>query len=247
MHRNIALLLWLPAVAFGQALGLVTGPDFAPYVNSDRPENGLASEIVAAAFSATGRTVSVELRPWARALLETKVGVFKASYPYTKTPEREAAYTYSDPVLFVRHRVFVKAGNTKLTSRDVDSLIGAIYCVPNGRAINPRLTDMVASGVIVKQTPPGTANCLKMLEKGRVDFLVSDEREGAAQIQEGGIAPGAIVMADGPPLTEIPLHVIAGKEVAGSEELVKTFNTGLATIRKNGTYARIVKAYSSER
>lgn len=243
MFRLLALAVMMPSLALGQVLPLVTGPDFAPYVNPAQPETGLASEIVQAAFAASGRQVSIELRPWARALLEAKDGKYLASFPYTRTPEREAVYHYSSPVLLVRHRIFVKAGDTRLNSKDLNSLKGANYCVPIGRAVNPRLVEMVNSGAVVRQTPSGTSNCLRMLELGRVDFLVSDEKEGRAQIREAGIANGAIVMAEGPPLTEIPLHVIAGKEVAGSEDLIQAFNAGLAKIQKNGTYARLQKAY----
>jgi len=238
-----AAMVSAPALSLAQPLVLVSGPDFAPYVDSRQAELGLASEIVLAAFAAVGRQATAVIRPWGRALKDTAEGKFPASYPYTRTPEREALYVYSMPVLYVRHRIFVKAGNTKINSRDLSSLAGANYCVPNGRAVNPRLVEMVASGEITKQSPPGTTNCLLMLEKGRVDFLVSDVREGEAQIAESGIATGTIVMADGPPLTEIPLHVIAAKNGAGSEALIRAFNTGLGKIQKDGTYARIVKAY----
>lgn len=239
--RILFCVAWLAAAVHAEPLPLVSGPDFAPYVEPGPPVGGIATDIVRSAFEAVNQETVVELRPWARALFESRKGVFVASFPLTRNPERERDYLFSQPILTMRHRIFIKAGNDRFNFKDVDALAGAVYCVPNGRAVNLRLTEQVKSGKVRKESPNNMANCIAMLLAGRVDFFVADEKEGTAQIRESGAADGVVQMVDTPPLTEIPLHLIASKELPGSEALINSFNQGLAAIRKNGKYAKILK------
>lgn len=73
---------------------------------------------------------------------------------------------------------------------------------------------------------------------------MADEREGFNLLVANGITDGSIVAADGPPITEVPLHLMTSKKVAASQQVVDRFNAGLDAIRKNGMYDRILKRYA---
>ncbi len=248
MIRTVWLIvlgsILLAGLVHAAPLKLVSGPDFAPYVDPESSDGGLIMALAREAFAVSGTSVALELRPWACAIKSAKDSAFDAVLPLTKNPERERDFIVSAPLISMRHRFFVRAGFKRLDVDDPSSLAGTSYCVPLGRAINLRLVELVDKGVVKKESPAGTGNCILMLKAKRVDFFVADEREGFSQLAEHGLHYGSIIAVDGPPITEISLHLMASKNATTSKQLVESFNTGLDTIRKNGTYARILQRYA---
>lgn len=159
----VAALALSAGLVYATSLKLVTGPDFAPYVAPESPDGGLAVALAREAFAASGMSFDLELQPWKRAIASAKDGLCAAVFPLTKNPERERDFIISAPLLNVLHRFFVRAGFKQLDVDDPSSLAGTSYCVPNGRAINPRLVELVEKGVVRKESPVRTSNCILML------------------------------------------------------------------------------------
>ncbi len=223
---------------------LVSGDDYAPYADSKLPEGGMSTELVKNAFAAVNTEIKVEWRPWARGLDETRHGMFAGTFPYLKTPEREKDFLYSDVVIKIQDRAFIKAGNNKFDFNNIPSLAGTTICLPLGWTTSPRLNDMIRNEQIKVDRPRDISSCVKMVNAGRSDYFVTDEAQGTAALRSGGVPAGAVVMAESAPLADNSLYLIASKNLPGSKGLLENFNKGLAAIRKNGSYDRIFKAHT---
>lgn len=240
----VAFVLVGSSCVQAQSIVLVSGDDYAPYADSRLPEGGMVTDLVKKAFAQTRHTVTLEWMPWARGLDEARRGKFAGTFPYLKNAERESDFWYSAEVVSVRSSAFVKAGSKPLNFTDLASLAGTTYCLPIGWAPTPKLADMVKSGRIKLESPTSISSCAKMVALGRADYFVYGNIQTAQALKNGEVPEGAIVMADSAPLELTPLYLIASKQLAGSEQLLKTFNQGLKAIRQNGIYDQTVKAHS---
>ena len=172
-----------PATEVLGPVALVSGNDYAPYADSALPQGGMTAEIVTRAFAKMGVGSSIAWQPWSRGYQESKVGTFSATFPYVRTPEREADFLYSDVIVHLRYRLFVKAGRSNTDFSKLESLTGKSYCLPLGWAQVGVLNGMVTEGQIRVVRPPQMRNCMLMLSMGRVDFVAVDERLGAEALR----------------------------------------------------------------
>lgn len=237
----------LAGFAHAQPVTLVSGNDYAPYVDSRLAQGGMVTELVKTAFAHAQRTVVMEWKPWARGIEEAKQNKFAGTFPYLRNAEREKDFLYSDEVVSVRSTAFVKAGDTRFDFTNVASLAGTTYCLSVGWAPTPKLAPMVASGQIKVSSPDNISSCAKMVALGRADYFVYGDIQVAFALKTGELPVGSIAMAESEPLALTPLYFIASKTAPGSAQLIESFNEGLKAIRKNGLYSKIVKAHSTAR
>ena len=229
--------------ASAQPIALVSGDDYKPYADSKLPEGGMTTELVKKAFAEVKKEVKVDWLPWKRGLDETKEGKYAGTFPYLKTTEREQDFYYSDVIVKIQDFPFVNASGKKWDFSKVDSLSGSTICLPLGWAPTPKLADMIKNKTIKMESPKDLSTCVKMVANNRADYFVTDEAQGQATIKASEVAAGAVQMGD-VALADTTLYLIASKKAAGSKEMLATFNKGLEAIRKNGTYAKVVKAHS---
>lgn len=96
--------LWLfaacaPLHAEGGGVRLLTA-SIQPYSHDDPKQPGVVIELVRAALDEAGLQVRADFLPWARAqLMVQRMGGRVLITPLTRTPEREALYTWVAPVL----------------------------------------------------------------------------------------------------------------------------------------------------
>ena len=245
MHfKTLAAALMLTGLAHAQPIALVSGDDYKPCADSKLPEGGMSTELVKKAFAEVKQDIKVDWLPWKRGLDETKDGKFAGTFPYLRTPEREKDFLYSDVIVKIQDFPFFKSGNKKHDFSKVDSLAGSIICLPLGWAPTPKLVDMIKSKKIKVESPKDLSTCVKMVASDRADYFVTDEAQGLATVKVSGMAVGAVVMGN-VALADTTLYLIASKSTPGSKEMLSSFNKGLEAIRKNGTYAKVVKAHSN--
>ncbi|MBK6998482.1 MAG: transporter substrate-binding domain-containing protein [Rhodoferax sp.] len=240
----VFVVLFLSGLVLAEPVLLVSGDDYAPYADSKLPEGGMTTDLVKNAFAAVNTEIKIEWRPWARGLEETRHGMFAGTFPYLKTPEREKDFLYSDVIVKIQDRAFIKAGNNKFDFNNIPSLAGTTICLPLGWTTSPRLNDMIKNEQIKVSRPRDISSCVKIVNAGRADYFVTDETQGIAALKSGGVPAGSMVMAESAPLADNSLYLIAGKSLPGSKGLLENFNKGLAAIRKNGSYDRIFKAHT---
>ncbi len=83
---------------------------------------------------------------------------------------------------------------------------------------------------------------LQKLQAGRIDLAVEDELVAKSIITEAGMNLADFAFTN-QAISENPLHVTSGKANPRSEELVAAFNKGLAEIKANGTFDKLLADY----
>ncbi|MBK6638910.1 MAG: transporter substrate-binding domain-containing protein [Rhodocyclaceae bacterium] len=182
----IAAAVLCSTCALAEPVSLVSGDDYAPYADRKLPEGGMTTEIVSKAFAAVKQEVKVAWLPWARGFDEAKNGTYAGTFPYLKNAERERDFLYSNLLIKLQDRAFVKAGNAgKFDFSKPESLAGTKICLPLGWATTPKLAEMLKSEKIKKESPKDISTCVKMVANDRADYFVSDEAQGLAALETG--------------------------------------------------------------
>ena len=240
----MTLLCFGAQTALAESIDLVSGNDYAPYAGNKLKDGGLTSALVKKAFTEMGDETTVTWMGWSRGYAEVKRGNFSATYPYTKTDARAAEMLFSDPIVSIKERVYVKKGFLKLDSDSMDVFAGSTMCLAAGGEPHPKLVDLFRSGKLKRLAPSNVSGCIDLVNAGLADFFVLEERLIKAALKGTGLPESAIVLAKMAPLSETHLYLVAPKIDELSAELIAKFNHGLQKMRADGSYDAIVKSLS---
>lgn len=252
--RGLAIVIGLwaasgsPVLASGKVLpiGVAEFPPFK-YTAPDGKIVGADTEIIEYVFKRMGYTPNIHMQPWTRVQAAGERGDFSAIYSFTKTPEREQLYYFSDPINSVRD-VFYKKQNTPLTWRTFEDLKTMRVATSAGYEYAQVFKDAVAERKfqVVHEASgenPDLVN-LKNLMAGRVDIAICEisvcqHLIRAHKAELGGI--DYIPQGIGPVRT---FHVGFSKKWPGAEKLAKQFNEELRKLVASGQRKKIYKKYN---
>lgn len=240
--QGAAMALALAMPGLGQQVLFNTG-EWEPFTSDKLPQQGCATELVSAICKAGGIDPAFHFFPWLRAEALVETGEAFAAFPYAMNDSRKATFDFSDPLFYTApkfiHRVDGRSfGSLRATSlADLKAysvaLLAGTWTERDLRAAGIRihLVNSLDSGV-------------KMLQSGRVDFLVEDETAAFAAI--GRVCPDEAESFRSLRNTfwgTTGNHLIVSRRYPGASELLGRFNKGLKEIRRNGTYQRITWKY----
>jgi polar amino acid transport system substrate-binding protein len=235
MHRLLRFaFLSLPgASVLAQTVPLVTG-EYPPYVSNVPTQHGVAYDLVAAAMTASGINASFSFLPWARAQAMTEQGRFIAAFPYIKTPEREQKLLYSDTLISARQVYWIAADSPHPLNWRNKSV-----CVPVGYDIS-RFGPWQAQYQLKLERPIDAKSCFQMLLSHRVDIVPMDEWVG--QFISNQLMAGKRIRYELPsaPIRIDEYHLVVARTLPGAAQWIARINRGLAIIRQNGSYERIL-------
>jgi polar amino acid transport system substrate-binding protein len=221
---------------------LTTGNDYAPFAHSQLPGGGLATEVVRAALESQGSTLDVRWTSWTRAMEEAKEGKAAGTFPWFPTKERQAEFLYSEPIYEIREYAFTKPGS-KLDFTKLDSLEGSTLCLPTGWAAPPGVSEMAAAGKIKRAESRDASSCLRMVLSGKADYFITDPFQGRDTMKNANMGEDVLSMSK-TVLATRGLHLLVARSQPDGADLIKSFNTGLQAIKKNGKYEQIVARFA---
>lgn len=246
--RLAGLLLLIGLVAGGGAKAeeapvVVASVERVPlaYLDNGKPA-GLAYEIVAEAFRRMNRPLDFRLMPWPRCVAELRSGGVDAAMPLFRTPERDAAFAFTDvPVLQQTMVLFVKKDSPLVFNGDLSVLsgkrIGLVYQTSYGQKLDKALKGKLANNTVTQRS---VADLLMMLAHGRIDVMPGDR---------GGITGAAVAAGLSDQIREVkpPVDITPGylafTKIRDQSEVVQSFNYALRSMKSDGTYAAILKKY----
>jgi polar amino acid transport system substrate-binding protein len=238
----LSILFLFPILASAVPLKLVTG-EYVPYTGEQIIGQGISTEIVRAVFKEINMEVVVEFMPWNRVmktLLNTKAA---GSFPWTMNQERQTTMLYSEAINEFKIISFTKKGS-KIAYLDKSK---KTLCLPSGW--DPKaFIDLSKKFNMQLVRPINIESCVQMLVKGRVDFFLVNEKVGWNAIEKiyGKNSPIEGNSVDFF-IKKNMLYFIVPKKYPDAENLILEFNKGLAKIKKNGIYDKIIsKAKSLE-
>lgn len=237
----VYLLLTLPVLVQAESLRLVSGNDYAPFTGEQLPGGGMLSQLVQAALGERDIAITLDWRPWNRGYQMTLQGEYDATFPYIRTAEREREYAYSEPLFVAEQHLFSRAGEV-FEADNLTALVGTRICYPLGWQPPAAIQQLIEEGRLTRHSPPGLEACAKLLLLNRDDFFVSDLRLGQAALRASG-APLSRFRRSAKVFSSSALHLIVPRQHPQAEEIIASFNTGLASLRASGKYQQIIEDY----
>jgi len=239
-YAAISGLLLFAATAQASPVRLVTGADYPPFADPSLPSGGLTGAIVLAAFAAADLPVEpLQFLPWKRGYADLLTGSFDATFPYIRSPQRDAELLYSAPVYDIVSIALFRAGAGHDYSGP-DSLKGLNLCLPIGYASAAPIAALIKADAVHLEQPASADLCLKELAAGRVDVFIS-----AADLLDQRVAAlfgtAAPFLRGKTPVDRQSLHLVVARDRPGATDLIRRFDAGLAIVRANGRYDEIVR------
>lgn len=241
------LLLLLMPFAHGQALRIATG-ELPPYATAERPDQGVALQIVRRAFALAGYKVEYHFMPWTRALEESAAGRWHATAYWGNDAERNSRFFASDNVL-TEQWVFVHRRDRRFDWTALTDLRPYRLAIIANYTYTPQLWQLLNSGYVQGDATPDDLLALRKLLARRVD-VVPIERNVACHLLARHFTPAQAARLQAHPrlLTDsFTTHLLLPRKRPGSEALLADFNRGLQQLKASGEHAALLKGVSCPR
>jgi polar amino acid transport system substrate-binding protein len=213
--------------------------DFPPYFDKGMPNQGAIAAVFKAAMSAEGVDVEYDFLPWARALEYAKNGTSAGSPGWTKTPERDVDFLFSEPFVNCVDGVFyLKEKPVEFSS--VADFKGMRIGVINNLTYGKDFAEAQARNEFKTDLAPASENLLKMLLRGHVDAVILNRSVAAQEMQALAAADAKRIASADTPFLIKPWRLAVGKRNPDAQKIISTFNAGLLKIQRNGTYLRLM-------
>ncbi|AAZ26486.1 substrate-binding periplasmic protein [Colwellia psychrerythraea] len=240
MKRLLSTVFTLSLAFSGMAYAekiTATGDSWPPFLSPDLPGQGIALQIVRAAFKEQGHEVEMTFVPWTRSIKAVKEGKVDILVGTWWTKKRTTFLNYSDDYL-VNNIKFIKRVDDSFEYDGLESLnkknVGVIrdygYSDNFKKAMNfkkPETTKFI--------------NNLKKLVHNRIDLTLEDEIVARAFIKHEAPELKDKVSFSSSPLSSNTLHITSGLSNPKNNRIIADFNKGLAKIKTNGIYDSILK------
>jgi polar amino acid transport system substrate-binding protein len=222
--------------------------EWAPYSSADLPAGGLASAVVAAAFSRAGKKLKVDFFPWKRTVMAgTTMSRYAGYFPLWHLDSREKDCYFSAPVAQTRI-VLAYLRDAPVAPTRIEQLrdmrIGVVAGATNGE----RIDAMIADGQLkVEDGTNDDINVRKLLagrlqlivtEQRVLEYVVSGARITAAERERIAVAD---LLAD-----ERSVYVCFKRTPEGLKQR-RQFDSALGKIDSAGIARDYMKAYAGKR
>ncbi len=210
-----------------------------PYVDSTLDDDGLAMKIVKTALKRAGHTPEVRVEKWEKVLEGSEIGVYDLVGAVWKTEARQKMLLYSHSYL-TNNVVLVTQASNKMEFSSQKDLQGLLIGVLKGYEYDDKF--MKNTRILKFQANRLTQNLISV-QQGKLDAAVADKRMALYELKHfmGNNMVDFRFLAK--PLSSRKLYVAAPIANPSSKKLIAAFNKGLAAIKKDGTYQKILDSY----
>lgn len=234
----LTLALCLPAAAT-PTLKLAIG-EWPPYFSATMKENGVYAHIVKEAFQREGINIHYEFYPWKRALQLVKEGEAAASPGWKVTDERLKDFLFSDPVIISKTVLFFRK-NTPFGFKTIEDLAGKTVGTTNGYSYGEYFDNASKQGTIKTDPAPNDELSLRKLLAGRIDMVAMNRAVGFDILSRFPPDERSWISASNSSIDEQPSRLAISRTYPNAQQLMDTFNRGLAKISHDGTLQKRLK------
>jgi polar amino acid transport system substrate-binding protein len=232
----IAWGLLLNQQARAQNVSMVTTP-WEPFFSKDLPQGGVITEIAAAAFAREGHQTSIKWYPWIRALKLVEYGSADVVMGAYYSAERTKKYLYSDPIFDIEVGLMALKDFGVKDYNSLQDLKGYNVGVVRGWVYSEEFdnADFLKKQVIINQIA-----AVRMLFAKRIDMLAASVPVFLHEVSLLKDQTTVNTKVLKPLLGKRQLFLMFNKADVKGAQLMKAFNTGLAKIRADGTFKKIL-------
>ena len=228
-----------------ETVRLATG-ELPPYATEQRPDQGIALDIIRRAFANEGIGVQYFFKPWTRSLEEARDGKWDGTAYWGRNPIRDAGFLISDNVL-TEQWVFVYRQDA-LATRQFDwkqfaDLTGLRIGAAKFNSYTPEFWALQKSGVLTVEFAADDLSNLRLLVAGRLD-LVPLERNVACYLMAAHFQPAEVTKLRAHPklLTDnFTTHLMLSQKLPQSSARMAAFNRGLKVLQKSKHYGEVLR------
>jgi polar amino acid transport system substrate-binding protein len=224
-----------------ETLRLVTG-ELPPYATEERPDQGIALDIVRRAFAYGGYEVNYTFKPWMRSLEEAREGKWDGTAHWGRNPTRDVGFLVSDNIL-TEQWVFIYRQGTAGTPAfdwkrfsDLKNLrIGAVQF----NTYTPEFWALQKAGTLKVEFAADDLSNLRRLVAGRLD-VVPMERNMACFLMSAHFSPAEVAPLRAHPkllTSQFTTHLLLSAKLPQSARRMKAFNQGLRILQRSNVYA----------
>lgn len=195
---------------------------------------GIYPVIVATAMERAGIPVTLEIRPWKRALAESETGKSGIGGVY-QNEERTRKYDFSDPIMTENIVVYFNMA-APIDFRTVSDLHGMTIGVIRGWSYGDAFDVARRDGLFKVEEVSGDRSNFMKLADGRLDGILSIEESGRATIAAAGLSN----IGQSRPYLASNKAYLAFAKSAQRKDVLAGFNKALSAMRRDGTLDRIV-------
>jgi len=234
----LIILFFFGSVPVGFAETIILGAenDWAPYSNHDG--TGMANEIVRDAYKAVDIDVRFQVGPYNRLLKMVRDGEILGAFNVPKESSNEKEYISEKTPLFTALSAYYHNVERPLSATRKEELVngekvGVVFDYGYGVFFsnNDRVTKIEVRSDLLN---------LRKLAKGRIDTTILYDKTAQKLIKENGLT-GKIVKAFDSETAQI--YVAFSKAFPKAQYYADKLDEGLAIIKANGTYKKIMDAY----
>jgi polar amino acid transport system substrate-binding protein len=242
---SIELLCWLVFVsssALAEPIKIVCN-DWKPYIDTKDKDGGIVTELVTEAFSRAGITATPTVLPVPRAIKNLLAGDLQAYSCAWYNEERDKKFLFSEP--FLANRVFfMKRRDREITWTSLRDLKDFTFVVLRSAAYDEKFINATyLKKIFVNRLDLN----LKMVLQGRADLTPMDHAEAKVYLSALNPEESALLDFVEKPLGEHLVYVMVPRNLENHKEIIRKFNQGMAELRRDGTYDRILKKYDMYR
>lgn len=232
------LLLLVPLTSMARTI-VVVGDPYPPFTDPQNPQDGLALEIIRAAYKTQGHQVRMEFMPWARAEKGVTEGTYDVLAATWRTEARAKVLVFSTPYS-VSTIKFIKRRGDPFEYQGLDSLKNKRVGAVRGYAYGDSMTSPTA---FVRDDVVDFATNLRKLMVNHIDLTLEDEIVAKFMLRREFPELHDKIEFSKSALSRNLLHITVGLKNPAHTELITSFDKGFERIKASGVLDKIYQKY----
>lgn len=209
--------------------------EYPPYISQHLKHYGVTARIIQEAFALQGIEVEYKFTNWARAFKLVHLGESDAMGPILKNTKREEHYYFSDSLLF-ETQVFFHRSDFAFEWQNIKDLAGIEIGVVIAYSYGKLFDNAVKQGKLQVQTVRSDKQNINKLLSQRIQLFPQSLDVGYYLLQTE-FADNKVNMTHHPKfINQSDNYLAFSRNNPNSKVLIKKFNRGLATLKRNGKY-----------
>ncbi|MCF8143173.1 MAG: transporter substrate-binding domain-containing protein [Deltaproteobacteria bacterium] len=232
----ILCLLGGAAASSAETITLGAENDWVPYANQDG--TGMSNEIVRAAYKAVGIAVVFQVGPYNRLLQDVRDGAILGAFNVPRERSNEDLYLFGKTPLFTALSAYYHNRDNPLSATRKEELVngetvGVVFDYGYGDFFtnNDRIAKVEVRSDLLN---------LRKLAKGRLDATILYDKTARKLIEDNGLGDKIVKAFDS---ESADIYVAFSKVFPRARYYADKLDEGLAIIKGNGEYQKILEAY----
>ena len=225
--------------SYGETITLGAEDDWIPYTRADG--TGLANEIIAAAFKSVGIDVKFKVMPYNRILKLVEWGDLLGGFNVPLDEESKKKYVLGNMPLYHAVSAYYQNKEKSLKGKNRDELVNKEKIgVVLGYGYGDHFLQAVEKGNIIKEVSRSEKINLKKLAVGRIDATIIYDKTASVLVKELGLEDKIEMVFQN---ETTPIFLAFSKKNPKSQYYADKLDKGMAKIKKDGTYQKIMDSY----